>query len=33
MELEILHSNEVISCLYSKNAPEKCRIGLADAVY
>ena len=31
-ELEFLHPNEVISCLWSKNAPEKCRIGLADVV-
>ena len=30
--VETLTSNEVISCLYSKNSTEKCRIGLADSV-
>jgi hypothetical protein len=31
-KIEQLTSNEVISCLYSKNASEKCRVGLADVV-
>jgi hypothetical protein len=30
--VETLHQNEVISALWNKNAPEKCRIGLADVV-
>ena len=32
LQVETLTPNEVISCLYSKSAPEKCRIGLADAM-
>jgi pimeloyl-ACP methyl ester carboxylesterase/CheY-like chemotaxis protein/uncharacterized membrane protein YgcG len=32
LQVETLTPNEVVSCLYSKSAPEKCRIGLADAV-
>ena len=32
LPVETLTPNEVVSCLYSKSAPEKCRIGLADAV-
>ena len=32
VEVETLSANEVISCLWSKSATEKCRIGLADIV-
>ena len=30
--VEFLSPNDVICCLWNKNSPEKCRIGLADAV-
>ena len=30
LEVETLNENEVISCLWSKSATEKCRVGLAD---
>jgi hypothetical protein len=30
--VEVLSSNDVISSLWSKNAPEKCRLGLTDTV-
>ena len=32
MASEILSANDVISSLWSKNAPEKCRLGLTDTV-
>ena len=31
-EIESLSSTDAISCLYSKNSAEKCRIGLADII-
>ena len=31
-ELEILSGNEVLTCLWNKNASEKCRIGLSDVI-
>ena len=30
LDIEYLSQNEVISCLWSKSANEKCRVGLAD---
>jgi phage terminase large subunit-like protein len=30
--VSVLSSNEVVSCLWNKNAREKCRIGLADII-
>ena len=30
--IELLSPNEVVTCLYNKNATQKCRIGLADVV-
>lgn len=32
VEIELLTANEVVSCLWNKNAIEKCRIGIADTV-
>ena len=32
LPVETLSENEVISCLWSKSASEKCRVGLADVV-
>ena len=31
-EVEILPSNDVLTCLWNKNAAEKCRIGLSDVI-
>ncbi len=31
-EVEVLPSNDVLTCLWNKNAAEKCRIGLSDVV-
>jgi hypothetical protein len=32
LQVETLNANEVVSCLWNKNASEKCRVGLSDIV-